>query len=456
MQVFAFFLAFFSSVSWLIYALLFARSKLAAEGLWEQSPEMMLILLTVVFLPLLVVWMIFGFVNQYINNRMINRKQSELLTQLQKNQDYTDLVVRVMLDAEHEIKDGFVINKFEVLISDMNEALSEIIQRCNIASSAQLEQLWQRVGRGERWTLGKAVLEASKSRSTFDAWVHEKVGRDKVFRGALLEFCSRYQNLLQLLEKHDRDRIFIRMIEMGVFGKVYSIIAPLASGTDGLSADKQDNLHTSSDWSDKNDYASVLKLATMEEPNAQNSIMNVDKNDEENNDDDEELVEEKSSIFSRFKLFRRKEDEEQKTSITDQDPFFQALHNSFQSESDTKEPSFSATADFEHDDEPHLSSVSSHTEGTVANTLTATRDSGFDDVSASTADMQKEPTLQSGAGDFAARLAAVRQEAIQSAGVATAQSAEKQTVPEPVSADKDDEDLVYPFGGWTDENNYGQ
>ena len=37
---------------------------------------------------------------------------------MKKNQDYTDLVVRVMLDAEHEIKDGFVINKFDVFIDD--------------------------------------------------------------------------------------------------------------------------------------------------------------------------------------------------------------------------------------------------------------------------------------------------------------------------------------------------
>ena len=293
MQVFAFFLAFFTSCSWLIYAVMFAQSKLETEGLWAQSPEMMLTLLAVVVLPILTIWMIFGYVNQYINNKQMNRKQAELLTQLQKNQDYTDLVVRVMLDAEHEIKDGFVINKFEVLINDMNEALSEIIQRCNIASSSQLEQLWQRVGRGERWTLGKAIIDASKSRSTFNAWVSEKVGRDKVFKGSLLEFCSRYQNLLQLLEKHDRDRVFIRMIETGVFGKVYSIIAPLSAGVSNFTVREDEPFSTTEEKT--NDYTSVLKLATMTEPTAQNTIMNVDKNDEE--EAREEYVEPKTSIF---------------------------------------------------------------------------------------------------------------------------------------------------------------
>jgi hypothetical protein len=199
MLFFAFFSAVFSSVVWLIYAVMFANSKLAEAHLIEQEPQTMLILLSVVVLPILVIWMVFGYFSQFLSNRAMNRKQSELLTQLQKNQDYTDLVVRVMLDAEHEIKDGFVLNKFDVFIQDMNETLSEIIQRCNIASSAQLDLLWQRVRRGEKWSLGKAILDASKNQSTFDAWVREKANRDKVFRGSLLEFCSRYQNLLQML-----------------------------------------------------------------------------------------------------------------------------------------------------------------------------------------------------------------------------------------------------------------
>lgn len=444
MQMFAFFLAFFTSCSWLIYAVMFARSKLETESLWAQSPEMMLTLLTVVFLPLLVVWLIFGYINQYINNRQMNRKQSELLSQLQKNQDYTDLVVRVMLDAEHEIKDGFVINKFEVLINDMNEALSEIIQRCNIASSSQLEQLWQRVGRGERWSLGKAVIDASKSRSTFNAWVSEKVGRDKVFRGALLEFCSRYQNLLQLLEKHDRDRVFIRMIETGVFGKVYSIIAPLSAGVSDFAVRDDE---TVSMPERNNDYTSVLKLATMAEPTAQNTIVNVDKNNEE--EMPEEITNEpKSSIFSRFKLFGRKASESE-PSIADQDPFFKALHNSFQDQADISEPSFDSSSEDKFF-EPRLNATAE--ENSETSFLAAEE---FDShVFTATDDEQPNISLEekpTSVSDFAARLAAVRNEAMQ-----TSESAKPMADAEVASAKQDDENLVYPFGGWTDENNYGK
>ena len=415
MFVFAFFTAVFTSVSWLIYGFMFVRSRLADSSLFEQTPQDVLILLAIIFLPVFVIWGIFGYVNQFLINRNMNRKQSELLRQLQKNQDYTDLVVRVMLDAEHEIKDGFVLNKFDVFINDMNEALGEIIQRCNIASSAQIEQLWQRVRRGEKWALGKAVLEAAKNQNTFDAWVREKADRDKVFRGSLLEFCSRYQNLLQLLEKHDRDRVFLRMIETGVFGRVYSIIAPLSEGLGEIRADVRTRI--ASEPEANYDYASVLHVASLEEPTANETIMNVDKDEETEEYEDKP----KSSLFSRFNPFRKKQDADYEES--DEDPFFQALQNSFNDKQDiSAEPSFSYPSVSNEKEEPSLrvedneKSISTVTFSNVDNTLASLRESVYEEPHVSAADNDSDEKV--------------------------------------VSAKDDDEDLVYPFGGWTDENKY--
>ena len=433
MFVFAFFAAVFCSVSWLIYAGMFIHMQLEGAGLSEQTPENILIYIAVFLLPVLVVWVVFGHVNQFVINRAINRKQTELLKQLQKNQDYTDLVVRVMLDAEHEIKDGFVLNKFDVFINDMNEALGEVIQRCNIASSAQLEQLWQRVRRGERWTLGKAVLDASKNQSTFDAWVSEKVNRDKVFRGSLLEFCSRYQNLLQLLEKHDRDRVFLNMIEAGVFGKVYSILAPLSEGL------KQAQSPTISEPEPSNDYASVLKIATIEEPLADETIKNVDRTEEE---DEEESDAPRESFFSKLNPFKRYKEDSYISEEEPEDPFFQALHSSFRgSDSVAHEQNidFSVTKD---DQNPGTSDVKFSKESDAADfghsrstldSLRNTNDSFSSfakdtiDIDGDLAQDKKEPSL----------------------------AANDDTDAKPVQTE-DDEDLAYPFGGWTDEKNYRQ
>ena len=448
MLMFAFSTAVFSTVIWLIYSVMYVRTALGEAVFMEQDGATMLTLLAIIILPILTVWLVFGYLNQFLINRIMNRKQSELLVQLQKNQDYTDLVVRVMLDAEHEIKDGFVLNKFDVFIADMNETLGEIIQRCNIASSAQLEQLWQRVLRGEKWSLGKAILDASKNQNTFDAWVREKANRDKVFRGSLLEFCSRYQSLLMMLEKHDRDKVFLKMIESGVFGRVYSIIAPLSDGIKDLRATPQQEQTTSVAQPERrtSDYASVLKLANMEEPKAPESIVNVDRNDEEPEEQvsDEEVYEDyvkRPSFFERLNPFRKAEPESPFMIDDEPDPFFQALHKGFKggeamtAETETEptlgveeerqmppEPSFAASPVTEASSFGHSQNILNNLRATNENRLGATTQR----AEPAAAVTRQEPSL-----------------GVSAAAVKTAAPAEEK-----------DEDLVYPFGGWTDESNY--
>lgn len=419
---FAFFCSVFCSTGWLIYAVMYIRSMALDGGLFAQSPEIMLSFLAIFLLPILLIWLIFGFINQYLSNRAATEKQTELLRQLQKNQDYTDLVVRVMLEAEHEIKDGFVINKFDTFIADMNESLSDIIQRCNIASSAQLENLWLKVQRGEKWALGKAVIDAAKNQSTFNAWMEEKVGRDKVFRGSLLEFCSRYQNLLQLLEKHDRDRVFLRVIETGVFGKVYSIIAPISEGL------RTTNTPQKPEDEQKHDYSSVLQIATMEEPKAPESIVNVDKDVEEINDD-LSVYAPKESFFSRLNPFKKNDDYLEHD--TADDPFFKALHNSFSDNPfggvKSDEPTITNAPAAEPEikiEEPKKEDIGFGNFASTLQNLRATNESIEKNLNNGEPHLSAEP-------DYASE-----------PKLSTEQEEEKE------------QDFVYPFGGWTDEENY--
>lgn len=450
MLVLAFFGAVFSSVSWLIYSLMYVNSQLAEEHLLSQNLSTVLMFLSVVLIPILIIWMIFGYINQFLINRGMQKKQSELLVQLQKNQDYTDLVVRVMLDAEHEIKDGFVLNKFDTFISDMNEALGEIIQRCNIASSAQIEQLWQRVRRGERWTLGKAILEASKNQSTFNAWVKEKVSRDSVFRGSLLEFCSRYQNLLQLLEKHDRDRIFVQMVESGVFGKVYTIMAPMSESIIGRQQQDQGKVNSGEAISE---YASALKLATMEEPDANENIANVDKNYENEKNEIEYENKPKESFFTRMNPFRKKE--EYAFEDSENDPFFQALHNSFHGSSSRDErddfPSFSEDRKF---DEPQISMEDEVKDKDIEEEKEAPQTFGhlretLDSIKANNVSSHVQPDNEN-------EELFVSRETIITPTNKIEPSLSNEVSLNSERDDSDDDNLVYPFGGWTDENNYNK
>ncbi len=232
MLIVLFVISLFSSLGWLGYIILYIHGQLAGNDLSAQTPALLAVYAGLTVLPIWAVWQIFGLVSQFGKTRATDKSLQRLFNQMKKNQDYTDLVVRVMLDAEHEIKDGFVIGKFDVFVADLNEILADILQRCNAASSLQMEQLWARVKNGERWTIGKSLIEAAQMHTDFSAYLKEKALKDSVFKGTLMEFCARYQNLSAMLEKHDRDRVFIAIIETGVMGKVYSLLAPVADSLD--------------------------------------------------------------------------------------------------------------------------------------------------------------------------------------------------------------------------------
>lgn len=228
MLAFSFFAAIFSSLLWLIYSLAYISDntvgiKFSALGIVDIS-----VYTALVILPILVLWLIFGYISQYLNLRNLNRNLYHLFKQMKKNQDYTDLIARIMLESEQQIKDGFILNRIDILIADMNELIAEMILRAALASHEQIETLWVKVRNGGKWALGKVIIEISQNQPNFQMRIYEKSQRDLVLAGTVLEFCARYQNILALLEKHDKERVFLNVIETGVFGKVYSILAPIA------------------------------------------------------------------------------------------------------------------------------------------------------------------------------------------------------------------------------------
>ncbi len=225
---FSFFAAIFSSLLWLIYSLAYISDntvgiKFSALGIVDVS-----IYTALVVLPILVLWLVFGYISQYLNMRNLNRNLFQLFKQMKKNQDYTDLIARIMLESEQQIKDGFILNRIDILIADMNELIAEMISRAALASHEQIETLWSKVRNGGKWALGKVIIEISQNQPNFQMRIYEKSQRDLVLAGTILEFCARYQNILTLLEKHDKERVFLNVVETGVFGKVYSILAPIA------------------------------------------------------------------------------------------------------------------------------------------------------------------------------------------------------------------------------------
>lgn len=314
----AFFTAIFTTVLWLIYSIMYVDEQLKNVAVETLGMIDFATIVMVVTFPLFVIWSVFGYVNQFLSNKRNNDNLFSLFKQMRKNQEYTDLVARIMLEAEQNIKDGFIINKFDLFINDMNELLSEIIYRCSLASAEQIETLWSKTKNGGKWAFGKVIVEVNANQPSFQLRIFDKSQNDPVLAGTIMEFSARYLSLIGLLEKHDKERVFLTIIETGIFGKVFSIMAPVS-----------DEIKRNREVRTEDRRPSTIFPPAME------------------------LGEVKESIVSKLNIFKKKE--ENKEPEEKKDPFSMALERSFSDK--PVEPKFDARPFEETDTDRALSNI---------------------------------------------------------------------------------------------------
>lgn len=188
----------------------------------------LLIYLTIIVLPILSIWLIFAHINSYLTNRNGSKKMNCLFDQMKRNQDYSDLIARILIECEQNLRSGFILNRFDIFISEVNELISEILSRSKLISEQKLHDAWETAKNGEKWGLSKLIIDLNNKSITFNSDIITAAREDNVMSGTLLEFCARYQKLLTILEKHDKEKVFLDIVETGVLGKVFSIFAPIA------------------------------------------------------------------------------------------------------------------------------------------------------------------------------------------------------------------------------------
>ncbi|MBR1948767.1 MAG: hypothetical protein IKA30_03125 [Alphaproteobacteria bacterium] len=225
---FALFGAVFSSLIWLVYAIKFISTSLGDMSFFDAGLLNVLLYTLFVCLPEFIIWMIFSFLSQYFSNKFIGRQMYKLFSQMKKNQEYSDLLARIMLETGENIRNSFMMNHFELLIADMNESLSEIIQREKLADKEQIKDLWAKIQNGGKWAFGKILVENYNKNPDLKKKIFEDASSDNILSGTVMEFCARYQTLIGLLEKYDKEKVFLNIIETGVYGKVFSVMASVS------------------------------------------------------------------------------------------------------------------------------------------------------------------------------------------------------------------------------------
>ena len=222
----SFILASLTSCLWFFYNLKYIDfSHLLTKGDIPVLFQATLILI----LPLLLIWMIYNIICNLKNEKNINLVTSFMAKQLKNNSDNALALQQAINSAEQEIKRGFILQKFDFLISDTNELLSDIIKRSNSVSSIQMEHLWERTSGGEHWLIAKTIIEINEYQTGFAEHLFQKAQKDNLLRGSILEFNARYKNLCLLLNQYDTQKTFYNMIEFGALGKVYQILSPIVN-----------------------------------------------------------------------------------------------------------------------------------------------------------------------------------------------------------------------------------
>ena len=469
MLALSFFTVVFSSLLWVIYAIVQVADKLSDGALNNAGIVDISIYAAFVLLPVFALWVIFGIISQYLHNQNFNRNLFYLLSQMKKNQDYSDLLARIMLEGEQQIKDGLAIQQFDLFISDMNELISEIIQRSSLASPEQIDRLWSKVRNGGKWAFGKVIIEVNQNQPSFQMRIFDKAMKDKVLAGTIMEFCARYLGTVDLFEKHDHEKIFLGIIENGVLGKVYSIFSPISDELRRKrnAALKQKPQNTDFAAQAKSSYQPELIIDDEEETQKLNQQEN--KISEIISDKVNKIKAPKFSLSDTLSFLRRKKEEESSEDFTpaneEKDVLSIALERSFGNNTENKqEPKFNVfdinvqTNDGSSDNGPKFSINLPETASNPS--LISEPDN---ENSSELVIEPKEKSATSKRAPYAEMSSTQRTldnlrkewEDLKKAEGSSYESTASENKEKP-TAENDDDNLTYPFGGWTNEDNYNK
>ncbi len=431
----SFFVLVFSSLMWFIFSVRHVMDSLKGVAFFDAGTVSIISYVIIVCLPIFLMWLIFSFVSQYLHNKYINAAMIKLSSQMKRGQEYSDLLSRIMIETEQQIKDGFMLSKFDLLLADMNELLAEIIRYCNLASNEQIEHLWHKVQNGGKWSFGKVIVEINSAQPNFQQRIYGKAQKDIVLAGTIMEFCARYQSTVSLLEKHDREKVFLNIIEAGIMGKVFSILAPVADEIRRIR-------ETNSIFKDNEDTPPQFNKTINKQVNAN---LRAPASPQSFSSEEEQ----KESFIEKFSFFKKKHLKPAENNVDEKgkkDPFSLALEKSF---GNAEETEYNTPEDYSENNTEEENSFWDNTPKFDIS-LPDEDENASPEIFTNSQDKTNDANFFS---DTQKSLDNLKKEwATLSKPETTTSLSEK----EDISVEDEDTELntAYPFGGWTDEKNY--
>lgn len=289
----SFFVAIFTSLCWLMYIGLYLGVRFGNAGFGAMGLTDMFLYTAVATAPLFIIWMIFACFCRFAESRRQQKQFQLLLQQQHGNQEYFEMIGRILLQTEQSRQDDFVVGKIDLFIAEMNELLADLMERYSLVSSEKIKIIWANVKNGNRWSFAKAIIEINNNVENFADKIFATARKDALLAGIIGEFCARYGKLVALLQQHDREKVFLEIIESGALGRVFAIFAPIV---ERLTHPETEGLAELTAKPDEDEAAASrmpeLILPTEDEPEAEEIILTAAEEV-----DEDELKEDKDSTL---------------------------------------------------------------------------------------------------------------------------------------------------------------
>lgn len=228
MLTFSFFTAVFLTISWIMYIGTYLFSRLQGVAFNTLGLTDLTIYTALTVIPLIVIWMIWSGCYRFYHEKNLQKQFKAIELKLQQNQDFFEIAARLLYQGQKSRENHFILNQTELFIAELNGMIADILQRYKFITESEAAKLWTATEKGNKWCFAKALIDLQNSSVGFKGQLYRTAQREKLLRGNINEFCARYARLLEMLKAHDKERIFLDIVETGAMGKAFAILAPLS------------------------------------------------------------------------------------------------------------------------------------------------------------------------------------------------------------------------------------
>ncbi len=225
--IFSFFAAVLISVLWLAGVVFWASAKLADVAISALALNEIAVYGLIMLLPVFMIWFLWAMFYGFCQQLSLQKQIAKLSLQINKNQEYTDVIAQNIIKGAQQHSHAFALGKIEMYIRETNEILADILQRYHLLNEKNMIKIWETVKLGNHWGFARAFIDLRNSIPDFEEKITSAARKEKLLSGSLTEFCARYTKLLHLLKEHDEENIIQEVIETGVYGRVFTMFAPI-------------------------------------------------------------------------------------------------------------------------------------------------------------------------------------------------------------------------------------